>query len=292
METAQETAPQAIAPGIETPKEVEGVETPKTDTEPEVKEDPKFARRFAALSRQEKQIVAKSKEVEDKAKEVESIKAEAERMKGVMALARENPMKFLEETGISYQELTELMLAAEKTPEDKKIDELRKEFEDLKQAKEREAKEVEEANLKAQIERATQAIGSYKVQCKEMIQQNPDKYELILAQGREDDVFNIVEQYFIENEKELGSKAILDFDIAADYLEQLLFEEGQKLIQTKKFAPAKKQDAIREKTKDARDTHKPSPTLTNTKTSGYAPSIKPTSQQDAFKRAVAILESE
>jgi hypothetical protein len=291
METQEATptptpAPvETASPEIEAtpPVEAEAVATPEPEKE---KEDPKFARRFAALSRQEKQILAKSKEVEEKAKEFEAVRQEAERSKAILQLAKENPVEFLKETGISYQELTELMLAAEKTPEDKKFDELKKEIEDLKQAKEIEAKELEKAKTEAQIERVTQAIEDYKVQCKNTVQQNPDKYELIIAHGREDDVFNIVEQYFIENE------TVLDFDIAADYLEQLLYEEAQKLIKTKKLAPTIKQDAIRDISKDARDTQKPSPTLTNTKSSGYAPSFKPTSQQDAFKRAVAILESE
>lgn len=286
METqiAETPAPVETAPEAETTPQPVEVEAQATSEPEKEKEDPKFARRFAALSRQEKQILAKAKEVEEKAKEIETARQEAERARAVMQLAKENPMKFLEETGISYQELTELMLASEKTPEDKKFDELRKEIEDLKLAKEKEAEELEKAKTQAQIERVTQAIEDYKVQCKKTVQENPDKYELILAHGREDDVFNIVEQYFIENEQ------VLDFDIAADYLEQLLFEEAQKLIKTKKLASATKQDAIRDTSKDAREIFKPSPTLTNAKTSGYAPSITPITQQQRFDNAVAILE--
>jgi hypothetical protein len=280
METTAAAAAPVTKEATPQPIEGEAVATPET----EKTEDPKFARRFAALSRQEKQILAKSKEVDERSKEYESSKQEAERARAILQLAKDNPMAFLQETGISYQELTELMLAAQKTPEDKKFDELRAEIEGLKQAEEKKAKRTEEAQTKAQIERVTSAIETYKVDCKNTVQQNPDKYELILAYGREDDVFDIVERYFVENEK------VLDFDIAADYLEQLLFEEAQKVVKTKKFAPTIKQGAVRDKAKDERDTPKPSPTLTNTKSSSYAPSIKAVSQQDAFKRAVAILE--
>lgn len=282
METQTETpAPvETVAPEATPAVEGEAVATPEAEKE---KEDPKFARRFAALSRQEKQIVAKQKEVEEKSKEIETAKAEAEKMKAILQLAKENPMEFLRETGINYQELTELMLASEKTPEDKKFDELRKEIEDLKTAKEREAKEFEEAQTKAQIDRVTKAIENYKVECKNTVQQNPDKYELILAHGREDDVFDIVERYFIENEQ------VLDFDIAADYLEQLLLEEAQKLVKTKKLASATKTEAIRDKSTDAREINKPSPTLTNVKSSGSAPSFTAQTDQERFKRAVAML---
>lgn len=284
METQTETpAPvETVAPEVEATPAVEGeaVTTPEPEKE---KEDPKFARRFAALSRQEKQIIAKQKEVDEKAKEIESVKAEAERAKQILQLAKENPVLFLQETGLNYQELTELILANEKSPEDKKFDELKKEIEELKHAEEKKAKLAEEAETKAQIERVTKAIENYKVECKKTVQENPDKYELILAQGREDEVFDIVERYFIDTE------TVLDFDIAADYLEQLLLEEAQKLVKTKKLASATKTEAIRDTSKDARDIPKPSPTLTNTKPSSYAPSIQAHSDQDRFKRAVAML---
>lgn len=293
MEAAIET------PTLPEPTPIVETPTPEVETKPEgaeaekpkeeQKDDPKFARRFAALSRQEKQIQEKQKAVEDKEKQLEAMRTEAEEVKAVLAMAKENPLEFLKKTGLDYNELTNLVLSSELSEEDKKFKTLEKEIEELKQSKEREKQEQEAAKLKAQEERFVSLINNYKVECKNTVQQNPDKYELILANGREDDVFDIIERYFVETE------TVLDFDIAADYLEQILFEEAQKIVKTKKFASAfqpKEAEAMREKATDVREKQRPSPTLTNSKMSGSVgqPSGIPMTDRERFNRAVAKLE--
>jgi len=114
------------------------------------------------------------------------------------------------------------------------------------------------------------------------IEKNPDAYELIIAQEAQSKVWDVIEAFFWE------TKEILDPDVAAEHVEKHLHAQAEKLLGTKKFSATSKA-AVRDKQSDARDTPRPSRTLTNANAVPAA-DLRNLSEKEQFALAVSMLE--
>lgn len=181
-------------------------------------ESDKFAKKFAALSRKEKELKQKEAELENKLKEFQSADTLREQLK-------QNPVKMLEEMGITYQDITEMVLnEGNPTPEmlinkmkseyEEKLESLRNEYLEDKKAE-------EEAKYNAVIENFQQEIVEH-------VNSNED-YELIRAQDRADLVYDVIEEHYEETGR------VLEINEAADAVEQYLLQEAKKLLKVKKL---------------------------------------------------------
>lgn len=163
----QVTAPAAepvVTPAVETTPPVEVVAAPEPE-KVEPKEDPKFAARFAALTRKEQAIRAQ----EAKVKEAEAFRRTFEEDE---RLAKENPLKWLEKRGHTYDKLTQLALNDGSKPADMQIQELREQIErEKREAAEAAAKEAEET-AKAKTQEFLTGVG-------EFLDKHAEKYELL-----------------------------------------------------------------------------------------------------------------
>ena len=216
-------------PPAETSKQEAPVEI-KTESKPEVKD--KLAPRFAALSRKEKELadIAKSQEARLKT---------ADDYDSAKTLAKESPKKFLEKFGLTFDEFAQLVLNEHETAaRDPKILELEKEVKDIKEGKIKEAEAAQKAQYDAQAKYIDDAIKIYRDETKRYIDANEDKYELIRFHNAHDEVWSVVEAYFLETGK------VIDPEKAAEEVENYLTEQVQKITKTKKFGQLSKQDQI------------------------------------------------
>ncbi len=223
------------------PQEAPAVEPPK----PEVMPD-KFASKFAALTRKEKElrqreqaIVAKLAEAEKRAKELEE---RASKEKSLEDMIKENPLRALREKyGYDFDKLAEMQLNDENPTADMKLDRRAKELEEKTLSRieqlEKQIAEKEEQAKKAQYEAITK---QFKQEISKEISSNPEVYELILANEAENEVFDLIETYYNQTAEYqdgvmVKEGIILTVQDAAKHVEDHYEEEAKRILKLKKF---------------------------------------------------------
>ena len=225
---------QVIVEDLSKPAPVPETEKPQVEAPPPEakKEDEPLSVRFAALTKREKMIQEREKAIKEQEAKFKSFELNKENV-------RESPKEALESVGMTFEDFTKAYLdqldGKEHTPSvEDKVQELYARIE----AKEKAEKEREE---QAKRDAEAQAIETFKSQVKEHVLADKEKYELINESGLFDEVYNVIEEYYNETNE------ILSTEKAAEHVENHLYEEGQKLLKAKKFAPkspeTKKQDS-------------------------------------------------
>lgn len=217
----QETAPE------ERPEAPKAPEAPK---EPSAEEQ-QFAAKFAALSRKEKQIRDRERALqqqmsamEQRMKELEEGRSEVSKYKELPNRLKKEPLKVLEESGLTFEQLAEMVLNDGKptpdmhlqetlTPIQQKIKELEEKLA-AKEAAEQESKV--EATLQQFMGQLTDFVNG------------TEDYELIRANDAVDLVYDVIEQHHSETGEILSNKE------AADAVENYLLEEAKKLVDREK----------------------------------------------------------
>jgi adenosine deaminase len=279
-QTAMPTASDIIKAGE---AKTESVEVPKEESkvtleqalgekkeEPTQDEDKAFLRKFNALAKKERELF----ELEQSLKAKQNSFSSLDEFK---KLAKRDPQKYLEESGLTYDELTEFYLSGG-TAKDPKVYEVEEKVAEI----ERKLKEKEEMIARKEQEAAIQ---SFKLDQKKHIVQSADKYELINATGSFDLVYDVSKQYYEKHNK------VLTNDEAAQMVEEYLEKEVEKVLKANKirnkFATAENKTETAKKTDEGKETIK---TLSNNMASGVNPSTaKPLSRDESLERAAALL---
>ena len=293
------TTPVAPAQQTATPADTPPEAAPNGEAKPEGQQDEgRFSSRFAALSKREQKLQLEREELkrerEQVAKEREetaAIRRENEEMKAARAKAKEDPVAFMKAHDLTYKEVTDFILKGPKSLDPADVDriveekltaaEKKRAEEDAKRRQEEEKQALERENETIQKE-----FDAYAKQTMDFINANPDDYELLLVNNAEDQVFSVIAECF----KATGE--VLEPKVAADLVEEYLFEQSQKLLKTKKLAPTTSpapQGALRDKSPDVRDQAKPSPTLTNSAAVPPAQPSRPLTDEERYERAIARL---
>lgn len=231
-DTTTESAPavpvDAPAEPIDSPAEpsVEAQAKPEEVAPVIEKKDDVFSKKFAALSRKEKQIKSQEKALELRMKEIEAKEAKAlASSSDISERLKKEPLKLLEESGLSLQQLAEMALNDGKPTAEMIISDKEKaiqaRIDALEQKLQQKEREAEESRLE-------QAISGFKTQIKDVISKN-DNYELIRAQGADDLVYDVISAHH----EETGE--ILDINKAADLVESHLLEEVKKHLNLSKI---------------------------------------------------------
>lgn len=217
----EQTTPAPTVPVLE----------PETEKPTENPDDKRFASRFAALSKREKQLIDRERAIKT---ESETFKAEQVKMQKVVdaiAKGKENPVAVLEAAGITYDYLTRFILNNNKVDPEDKLSILEKKIEEDKQERLSKERAREEAEVKAQETYIEQMIDSYRKETHQHILSNPEQYELIIANDAKDEVFSLIVEHFAETGQ------IMPPDEAAQKVEEYLFKEIEKtILSSKKFA--------------------------------------------------------
>ena len=219
-------------------------------------EDDQFSRKFAALSRREKDIRAKEADYEYRMSELEERLQELqnppeEPQAPIEERLRRNPFETLEEMGLGYDKLTELALNDGKLTPEMQMKLMREELEHGYKSK---FEELEERLSQKEQEEEYNKYESIETNFKQEIDSfvnGKDEFELINANGASDLVYDVIEEHYNDTGR------VLNMDEAAEAVESYLEDELEKLMSLgkvkSKFSPRQEQVFKRQ----------PSPTLSN-----------------------------
>ncbi len=302
-------ADTAVAAGITSETALDSApETGETQTsastpaQPEAPKDDRFAAKFAALTRAEKQSKAAAKAVADEKAAVLKMREELEEQKknsfNYKDKMKDNVVKFLEEEGYTYEQISEMVLNEGNPTTDMKMERMRRDLESKtskelealrKELADRDAKESEreKENANRQYEQVKQ---NFKTQIKGEIEANAEKFELVHYNGQEgiDLAYEVMESYYesTAEKDEAGTiikpGKVLEIQDALQEVELYFEEQARPLTKLKKF-----QQTSQAQPKQPSEGKETAPTLSNT-LSADVPSNgqKRMSKEEAFQEAL------
>tara|TARA_R110000868_G_scaffold119214_1_gene315861 strand:+ start:2308 stop:3153 length:846 start_codon:yes stop_codon:yes gene_type:complete len=269
--------PIAETPTPEAPKVEIPVEAAPEVKIPEVPKDDKFASKFAALARKEKAIQQREEELKKMRGSVDQEKTEYQKLTDLKKKARENPTAWLEEAGLTYDELTQYLLNDKKPTAESKLTRLEREIEELRKVNEERQKEIETKQFESQLT-------AFKNEIKDFITKN-DKYELTRAFDASEIVYNVIDQHYAEHKKILSTEEAAD--LVEDYLLKEAEETDKKLQSLKKL---KKTVSPETPPQDLKATDKPAiKTLTNELTQASSREDRFLTNDERLKEAAKLI---
>ena len=202
--------------------------------EPEKSDD--FSRKFAALSRREKEIRAKEAEYDKRIAELEERlgsfgkKPEPEPELPIEYRLKKDPLRALEDMGLSYDKLTELALNDGKLTPEMQMRLMREELEgDYKKKFEELENRLIEKEKNDEQRRYDDIQRGFQNEIEDFVESNADKYELIQANEANDIIYDVIEEHYNDTGR------ILDIEEAAEAVENYLEEEAEKIFRLGKF---------------------------------------------------------
>ncbi len=230
--------------------------------EEEKVEESKFARKFAALSRKEKQLKAKEAEYSKRLAELEAklnVKEEPKKEAPQIPIEKrfkQDPFKALEDLGIPYDKLTELALNDKKLTPDMQMklmrDEIESGYKEKFEALEKRLNDKDQSEKKVRYDNIQK---NYMNKVKGFVDSSPETYEFIKANNAEKVIYDVVESHYKESGK------ILTIKEAADAVESHLEEEAEKLLKLNKVG--KRLEAFMQQRNKPESTTQEPVTLTN-----------------------------
>ena len=229
----------------------------------------KFASKFAALSRREKQLKAKEAELSKKLADLEKAQVSKEEKAKIpepkkpedfdrkfQREFRRDPFGALEKLGIPYDKLTELAINDKKLTPDMQMKLMREEIEDgYKDKFEQLEKRLTDKEEQEKVARYDKIQKNYMNKISNFVEKNVDTYEFIQANGAYEVVYDVVEKHYKDSGK------ILTIKEAADAVEAHFEGEAEKLLKLKKVG-SRLQSYMQQQEKAKEPSKKPV-TLTN-----------------------------
>lgn len=241
-----------------------------------------FSSRFAALTKREKEIMARDKAIKEKEQTI----AEYQKAK---EMAKTDPLKFMELHGLTYDQLTNFILDSshgEKPSIEQKVTMLEERLE--REATEKEA--AKQREIEADEERI---IKAYQDEIQKHVAENADECEMIRLTDNYDLVFEVAKEHFE------ASGQILSVSEAAKAVEDYLTTEArEKILKAKKFSKGDDSKTAQETGNVfAEKLATKSPTLTNEIATDGGNSVNPytphwVDAEESKRRAAAFLEAQ
>lgn len=193
-------------------------------------QEDKFASKFAALSRKEKIIRQREAELTQRLQELENRAKQQDeefgKWKSVPDRLKKEPLKVLEEAGLTFEELTEMALNDGKPTSDMQQADLEKRLSSKLEELERKLQEKEE-NEKLSKQEAM--LSEFKRGLENYIDENASNYELVKANDAFELVFDVIEA----QAERTGE--IMDYKDACDAVEAYLLEEVKQHLSLSKI---------------------------------------------------------
>jgi len=283
VEYITNSAPVAEAPTTtETPEEAAPAEettatTVETAPEPEPEEDPKFASRFAALTKKEREIIQRERAFKEQ-------QAKLQAYEKAMQQAKQNPLEYLQAAGLTLEEALQQIINEGKEPTEQ----------DRLSSVEQKIKDYEEhqrqLQIRAQEYRKQQELATIHKEIESFVEQNEEQYELIKAYNNIDLVWNVIERTYMET----GGKVHLTTEQACQAVEeQLLSEKMEELELARKLKKlqAKLAPEVSAESKQQPVSKTVSPTLTNSGgTVSTSPPRKFRTKEESLAEAAKLLK--
>lgn len=246
--------------------------SPAPTTPAQAPADPRmdaYIKKERALAKMRKDIEAEKLQLQKRATEYETGYIPKSRLTA-------DPLSVLNESGVSYDQLTELLLSQGNAsdPATKAIMSKLKALEDKQSAVERQTQEAEQRQY-------TQAIGQIRNEVKLEVASNTE-FETIKAEGMEDAVVELIEETFNTE------GYIMNIKDAAQEIENYLVDYGYKLAQTRKV-----QERLKPKAPEVPGAQKPSQNqLTTLSQNMPANPVKRLGDKERIARAMAAFKGE
>lgn len=266
VKAAEENTPTTVIP---TPAETEKQAEPQ---KPESDAWIKISEQQQKLAKAQAEIEAKSKELDAKLDRVNKYEEAKKRSK-------ENPLALLEENNLTFDELTQFVLNNKNQPPELKVKALEELVTGLGKKLEDSIGQLRAEEAQRKQANTDEALKHYKQELKKAISAKPDDYELIIASNAFDTVYEVQKVYWEQNGTDLPVEE------AAEQVERFFYQQGEKLLKAKKFAP-------KPKVEEASDPVKPSTTLSDSAMS--APIVSPSDSKrltldDSKKNAAKLI---
>lgn len=258
---------------------------------PATEEDKRFAAKFAALTRKEKEVRLKEKKLEARIRELES-KTKTEPapapQESLDIRLKRNPFETLKELGISYEVLTDMALNQGKPTAELQMQLMREEMDRKYQAKLDEVtNKLKEREEREEQEKQNMTLSQFKRSIADEIKNNTETYELLSVEGDNgiDAVIQVINDHYNETEE------IMSTADALNVVEEQLLEEAKKRIELGKIK--KLMGASAEKTpevKPSQPVKKSSVTLSNETTQVQPPSGRFLSDDESKREAAKLIK--
>jgi len=242
--------------------------------------------RFAALRRQERKLREKAAEVAKAEIAAKLARDEVEATKAKLSKGREDPLEALAALGLTYEQVTDAILAKGKdhvpTPVDASVKVLRAELEELKAARDADRKAREEAEASSQAARQAQTLEAYWAGVKKDVQAQTDAFELVNLADAHPLVYQTIQAHYD------STGEVLPTAEAAKQVEELLEKQFREVLaKSKKLGTMQTTHAPVSPT----EAPKPAPTLSAALTSTKPPSEGEMSDAARVRRAVEALKA-
>jgi len=263
-------------------EQVEGASPPATSVEPVVEakpeEDPKFAARFAALSRKERDIVQREQSIKQAQKEHQAFQQQ-------LLNAKKDPIAYLQAAGFTLEQAIKQVINEGEEPSPQEV--LKTDVDQIKAEIDAYKKQQAEYAAKVQEHRKAQEEASIVEGLTGYIESNPEKYELIMAYGAINDVWNVIKRTYMET----GGKVHLTQEQAAEAVENDLLEqareEAQRTAKLKKLQP----ESTKLQVSNLKEVSKTvSPTLTNQTSQSTTLPQKRMTREESIAHAARLLK--
>lgn len=293
------------AQGIAAVAPVEGTTTPTEPVAPAApaekpQEKDQFAEKLELLSRKERAIFRERQRVDEERKAIAVERAEYEKFKALKQGAKRNPLDYLSEAGLSYDELTQFVLNGGKSTEKDELAALRDHFDNYRKEQEDKEKKQSDEKAQAQAQAELEAIEGFKSDITQFIEDNKQTYELSSLRDATEDIFSTINDQYTARLNEWNDKgrigrppSPMSIKEAADVVEDFYEKEVIRLTEADKLRT--KLGLKREAPQDpaAPQTPKPaSKTLTNNMASTAASVIPAKNDNDRMQRALAKLSGQ
>ena len=277
------------APAV--PAAAQGEATPATGGAAPAKSEERVSSKLSLLVKREKEALAReqsAKTAEERLQAREdALKAREAKVEEFEKLRETNPTKALELLGLSYQQLTDIMLNDGKVTPDVQVKKVEAKVDDFLKSqadRDREAAEREKTRASAQEQ---QALEEHQEEINAYIEANASKYEFIRFEGAQKSIQAVIDEHYNRTiDPKTGLGKIMSVAEASDRVEAYLEKRQEKRAALEKVKtkvsppapPAKPQLPIGQK---------PPTTLTNGMSAPAKPVGRLLTDEERKARAIA-----
>lgn len=224
--TARPVDPRAFDPRQAKPEAQQAEPAPAPSPEPDQSQRPdEWAQRYAQIQKRERQVFQRDQEIKRREQALQERESRVRQFEETLALKDKDPKTFLEKNGLSYSQITDVYLNDGKPTPEQQIQQLQSRLDALIQGREEEKKQLEDQTVQEKIKGFQRNIEGV------IESTEGERFELIKAQKAHNLVFDVIQNYF----QETGE--MLQITEAADFVENELYTEAQRLMGLSKFKP-------------------------------------------------------
>lgn len=239
---------------------------------------------LSILAKREKALQKQREEIQKSKLDLDSKYEEINKFKSLKEQAKTNPLKFLEEAGLTYEELTNFILNGNKPTAEMETSSIKSEMQKLRDEIAQREQERENSAKAMDEKRAQEAISNFKENITGFLTGKPDDFELCNNYPESVDlIYDVIEAHFAQTEK------VMSMEEAAKLVEDHFESEAMKVTSFKKIQsklapkPAPTEEDGFQKAKQ-----QASPTLNNSMSQTVS-GLSNSTENDRIKRALAAL---